>query len=142
MSREYPARPIVAVGVVVWRPEGQVLLVRRTRPPNEGLWSLPGGGLELGETLAEAGAREVREECGVELGESELLTALDLIERDEQGAVRFHYVLIDLLAPWAGGEPTAGDDAGAVRWFARAELANLDLWSETRRVLELAFDKL
>ena len=141
MSRSYPSQPLVGVGVIVWeQSRRRVLLVRRGRPPYEGRWSIPGGAVELGETLAEAAAREVREECAVTIGPCEVLTAVDLIERDDQGAVRYHYALVELLAPWAGGEPRAGDDAAEVAWAGRDDLAALDLWDETRRVLELAFD--
>lgn len=136
-SRHYPSRPVVGVGAVVWR-EGRVLLVKRGKPPRLGQWSLPGGGQQLGETLLEAVAREVREETGLDLVGAELLTTVDLIERDEAGAVRFHYTLVDFTADAAEGEPQAGDDAADARWFERAELEALGLWSETLRIIELA----
>ncbi|MFO1073712.1 MAG: NUDIX hydrolase [Geminicoccaceae bacterium] len=134
MSRLYPDRPVVGVGAVVWRGE-RVLLIRRGQPPRLGQWSLPGGGQLLGETLAEAVRREVREETGLELAAVELLTTLDLIERDPDGRVRFHYVLVDFTAEAPAGEPQAGDDAAAVGWFALDELAGLGLWTETLRVI-------
>ena len=137
MSREYPERPIVGVGAVVWRGD-RLLLVRRGKPPRLGQWSLPGGAQHLGETLAEAIAREVREEAGLEVEGLELLAAVDLVERDEAGRVRYHYTLVDFAAEAPAGEAVAGDDAAAVAWFTPAEAAALGLWSETERIIALA----
>ncbi len=138
MSREYPERPIVGVGAVVWRGD-RLLLVRRGKPPRIGQWSLPGGAQHLGETLAEAIAREVQEEAGITLEGVELLAAVDLVERDEAGRVRYHYTLVDFSAEAAGGdEAVAGDDAAEVAWFTPAEAGALGLWSETLRIIGLA----
>ena len=134
MSREYPDRPVVGVGAVVWRGQ-RVLLIRRGKPPRAGQWSLPGGGQQLGETLREAITREVREETGLELAELRLLTTVDLVEREAGGRVRYHYTLIDFTAEAADGEPLAGDDAAAVAWFEFDQLAELGLWSETLRII-------
>jgi 8-oxo-dGTP diphosphatase len=137
VSREYPERPIVGVGAVVWRGE-RLLLVRRGKPPRLGQWSLPGGAQHLGETLAAAIAREVREEAGLEVERVELLAAVDLVERDEAGRVRYHYTLVDFAAEAPAGDAVAGDDAVAVGWFTPAEAAELGLWSETERIVGLA----
>jgi ADP-ribose pyrophosphatase YjhB (NUDIX family) len=137
VSREYPERPIVGIGAVVWRGD-KVLLIRRGKPPRLGQWSLPGGAQRLGETLAEGIAREVLEETGLTLDRPELLTTVDLIERDEAGAVRFHYTLVDFTAEAPAGEAIPGDDASAVGWFTLAEVRELGLWSETVRIIELA----
>ena len=137
MSRLYPERPVVGVGTVVWRGP-RVLLVRRGKPPREGQWSLPGGAQRLGETLAEAAAREVREETGLDLASLTLVTTLDLIERDALGRVRYHYTLVDFTAEAAAGEPVAGDDAAAVAWFLLEELESAGLWSETLRIIRAA----
>lgn len=128
---------MVGVGAVVWR-GGQVLLVRRGRPPKAGQWSLPGGGQQLGETLLEAVAREVREETGLDLLQVQLLTTVDLIDRDLDGRVRYHYTLVDFTAEAAHGEAVAGDDAEAVAWFAPEGLDRLGLWAETLRIIGLA----
>lgn len=140
MSREFPARPVVGVGAVVWR-DGRVLLVRRGRPPRLGQWSLPGGGQELGETVEEAARREVREETGLELARVDLLTVVDLVERTEDGRVRYHYTLVDVDADAADGEPVAASDAAAVAWFDPVALASLPLWEETRRVIALSAER-
>ena len=137
MSREYPDRPMVGVGAVIWRGR-QVLLIRRGKPPRVGQWSLPGGAQQLGETLREAITREVREETGLELAEPRLLTTVDLVERDPDGRVRYHYTLVDFTAEAPDGEPVAGDDAAAVAWFEADQLAGLGLWSETLRIIDEA----
>jgi 8-oxo-dGTP diphosphatase len=137
MSREYPSHPVAGVGVVVWRGE-RVLLVRRGRPPRLGQWSLPGGGQQLGETVAEAACREVQEEAGVAIDLGPIIATIDLIERDPQGRVRYHYTLIDFTAEATGEALTPGDDAADARWFALEDLEALGLWSETVRVIHLA----
>jgi 8-oxo-dGTP diphosphatase len=134
MSREYPDRPVVGVGAVVWRGD-RVLLIRRGKPPRLGQWSLPGGAQQLGETLEEAIAREVREETGLDLAVLRFLATVDLIERDPDGRIRYHYTLIDFVAEAAVGEAVPGDDAAAVAWFAPEELGALGLWSETVRII-------
>lgn len=136
MTREYPDAPRVGVGVVVWR-DDQLLLIRRGQPPLAGAWSLPGGRQELGETIAEAGRREVMEETGLSVEIDDVITVVDFIERDDGGAIRYHYVLVDLNARWSGGEPRAGDDAVDLAWVAVSEIAAHDVWNETERVIRL-----
>lgn len=126
MPREYPDAPIIGVGAVVIK-DGHVLLVRRANHPNRGQWSIPGGTVELGETLAQAAAREVREECQVEVKPGGVLATYDLIQRDDQGRIRYHYVLIDLAARYLSGEPVASTDALEVRWVREAELDRLNI---------------
>jgi ADP-ribose pyrophosphatase YjhB (NUDIX family) len=130
----------VAVGAIVWR-DSKVLLVRRARPPRAGQWSIPGGRQELGETVSEAACREVAEETGVSVEVLDVVSAIDFIDRDEAGQVRFHYVLVDVVAEWTAGEPRAGDDAVEVGWFALDELLQLELWSETVRVIQMAAER-
>ena len=138
-GREYPLRPVVGVGVVVWHRE-QVLLVRRGKPPRVGHWSLPGGAQELGETVAEAARREVLEETGLEVEVGEVLATVDLIERDGD-RVRYHYTLIDFSAEALGPALRPGGDAADARWFALAEVERLGLWSETVRIIRLAHER-
>ncbi len=125
MRREYPQAPLVGVGAVVIR-EGHVLLVRRANEPNRGQWSIPGGTVELGETLAQAAAREVWEECQVQVEPGEVLSTFDLIRYDEQGKILYHYVLLDLAARYISGDPVAATDALEVRWVTATELDQLD----------------
>lgn len=122
MKREYPNRPLVGVGGVVVRDDGCVLLVQRGRDPGKGCWGLPGGLVELGETLAEALQRELNEECGIEIEPGEVLGVIEPRVLDEQGRVRFHYVVVDLLARYRGGELRAASDAAAARWVPPDEL--------------------
>jgi 8-oxo-dGTP diphosphatase len=123
--REYPAAPLVGVAVVVVDGE-RVLLVRRGRPPAAGQWSLPGGLVDLGEEVEAAARREIREECGLDIRLHGLVGVIDRIVRDDDGRVRYHYVLLDLLGTPAGGMARAGSDADAVRWATLEELADLD----------------
>lgn len=134
MSREYPDRPVAGVGAIVIA-DGRVLLIRRGGPPRDGQWSLPGGAQELGETFAEACAREVREETGLTIEVLGIVDAVDSIVRDDAGRVRFHYLLVDLLARPTGGTLKTGGDAADARWFAPDEALALPLWSETARVI-------
>ena len=140
MSRQYPARPIVGVGVVVWH-QDRVLLVRRGKAPRSGQWSLPGGAQRLGETLAEAARREVEEEVGLEVTLGDIVATLDLIERDPQDRVRYHYTLVDFVAEAPSGALRPGSDAADARWFTIAEVEALGLWSETIRVIKLAGER-
>ncbi len=140
MKRDYPQAPVVGVGVVCLR-GGEVLLVRRSKPPRAGGWSLPGGRQKLGETVREAAARELAEETGVEANIGALLDVVDSITRDGDGGLQYHYTLVDFRADWISGEVLAGGDAADARWFTAAELGGLDLWDETRRIVALALDR-
>lgn len=126
MIREYPDRPIVAVGGIVVR-DGRVLLVQRGREPSTGRWTIPGGAVLVGERLQEAVVRELREECGIEVEVGSVVEVLDRVVRDAAGRVQFHYVIVDYLARWVAGEPRAGSDAAAVRWLTQEEWAGLPL---------------
>ena len=140
MSREYPARPIVGVGVVVWHRD-RVLLVQRGKAPRIGHWSLPGGAQRLGETVAETARREVEEEAGLTVALGDIVATIDLIERDPEGRVRYHYTLVDFVAEAATSELHPGSDAADARWFTLAEVEALGLWSETVRVIKLAGER-
>lgn len=137
MSREYPARPIVGIGVAVLRP-GAVLLVRRGNPPNLGAWSLPGGGQELGETTEEAARRELHEETGLAVGPLHLAAVVDSLTRDEVGRLRYHYTIIDYAALWQGGEARPGGDISETAWCDFESFDRYALWSEARRVIGVA----
>lgn len=120
-AREYPSAPIVGVGAIVFRGDG-VLLVRRGREPLKGEWSLPGGRLELGESLRDGAAREVLEETGLLVTPRVHVETLDRVVRDEDGRVRYHYVLVDFLCDMVGGELSCGDDACDAAWVPIEEL--------------------
>lgn len=129
--------PRVGVGVVVFK-DDEVLLVQRGQEPNKGSWSIPGGKQELGEMLVETAHREVREETGIHIDQPQLLETLDLIDRDEAGAILYHYTLIDFTANWLAGDIVAGDDALQSIWVKIDELETFKLWGETTRVIKLA----
>ncbi len=140
MSREFPERPIVGVGVIVFK-GADVLLVRRGKPPRAGEWSIPGGAQELGETVAEAAVREIREETGLEINVQGLVDVVDLIRPSDdpnRAGIRHHYTLVDLVATWSAGDPVAGDDVTEARWIPAEDVAELGLWAETVRVISLA----
>jgi 8-oxo-dGTP diphosphatase len=140
MKREYPDSPLVGVGAVIIE-DGRVLLVKRGHPPLAGEWSIPGGVLELGETLREAAIREAREETCLVVEPADLLGVYDRVLRDDDGRTLYHYVLIDFLCHRMGGEASAADDADEVRWFAPEETAALALPEDTAEVIRLGFQK-
>jgi len=140
MRREYPKTPIVGVGAVIVKGD-QVLLIRRANEPSRGRWSIPGGTVELGETLAQAATREVSEECQLKVEIGDVLATFDLIQRDEQGRIRYHYVLLDLAARYVSGEPVAGTDALDVRWVKEAEFNELDIVPRLLPVLREALQR-
>jgi 8-oxo-dGTP diphosphatase len=140
VRREYPEAPIVGVGAVVI--DGtKVLLVRRGQEPLKGEWSLPGGALELGETLQQGVVREVLEETGLIVVPGGIIEILDRIIPDEaSGRVRYHYVLIDFVCHVSGGALCSASDAEEVRWVERDQLQNgFRLAPVTMAVIEKAF---
>jgi 8-oxo-dGTP diphosphatase len=140
LMREYPTGPVLGVGVVVL--DGpRVLLIQRANDPGRGQWSVPGGVVELGETMHEAGQREVGEECGVEVEVGSLVETYDLIQRDEVGEIRFHYVLMHFAARYLGGSPAASSDALDVGWYTKTDLAKLDMPDRLREVIVRAMEE-
>ena len=137
-SNEYPNRPRVAVGAIVFH-DSKVLLVRRGKPPAEDLWAIPGGSVEIGESLKSAAEREIFEETGIRICVGEPAFTFDVIEFDGDGQVRFHYVIVDLMAEYIEGEPLAGDDATEARWISADELKKLKVSSATLELLETQF---
>jgi ADP-ribose pyrophosphatase YjhB (NUDIX family) len=127
--------PLVGAAAAVFDEAGRVLLVRRGRPPRVGQWGLPGGMLELGERLADAAAREVNEECGVEIAIGGVAGVFEPVTRDEQGRIEYHYVVIDFWARYVSGEPRAGDDAAGVAWASMEEIEGYQLMPESRQVV-------
>jgi ADP-ribose pyrophosphatase YjhB (NUDIX family) len=142
MQREFPITPLVGVGAVIVE-AGRVLLVRRGREPLKGHWSLPGGLLELGESLTDGVKREAREETGLIVEPVELIELLDRIHR-EDNRVRYHYVIADYLCRVTGGALQAASDADAVRWVERSEWNShsaLKLDPITTRVIEAGWQR-
>jgi ADP-ribose pyrophosphatase YjhB (NUDIX family) len=133
--RHYPDRPVLAVSVALWT-GNRLLLVRRARPPLAALWSFPGGVVEIGESLKEAAAREVREETGLEVEIDEPIERAEIIRRDADGRVEHHYVIIVFAGRHISGAAHAGDDVDAVRWIDVSELASYELTPDTARILK------
>jgi 8-oxo-dGTP diphosphatase len=140
MKREYPDAPLVGVGAVIIE-ERRVALVKRGHPPLLGEWSIPGGVLEVGETLQAAAVREALEETGLTVETAELLGVFDRVLKDDAGQVRYHYVLIDFLCRRIGGTLQAAGDAVETRWFTDVEAGKLPLAKDTAEVIRLGFEK-
>jgi ADP-ribose pyrophosphatase len=128
---------MVGVAAVVLR-EGQVLLVLRGREPAKGIWGIPGGLLELGETLAEGARREVLEECNVEIRVGPVVGVFEPMQRDPDGRLRYHYVVVDLLAHYQDGELRAADDADDACWVDVDRLEELPILPETVAIVRKA----
>ena len=136
-KREYPDRPYVGVGVIVFR-DKEVLLVQRDKEPNKGQWSIPGGRQMLGETAAEAAQRELLEETGVKVDRLKLVDVVDAIIPDVEGKIKYHYTLVDYMGQWQSGEARPGDDAKEVRWVRLNELSSYSLLEKTMKIIQKA----
>ena len=133
--REYPESPVVGVGAVVVK-DGKVLLIKRGVDPNKGVWAIPGGSLKLGETLQEGAEREIMEETGITVRAKEPVYSFDFFERDGDGRVRFHYVVVDMMADYIGGEVQGADDALEARWVSPEELKDMEVSRNTLKILD------
>jgi len=134
-KRDYPSSPRIAVGAVVFK-ENRILLIERKNPPGKGLWAIPGGRVRLEETLQMAAEREIMEETGIVIRAKDPVYAFDVIEPDARGRIRFHYVIVDLLADYISGQPNPASDACDARWIAHHELDELTLSTNTRKFLK------
>lgn len=140
MKRDYPEQPLVGVGAVIVE-RGRVVVVRRSTEPLKGEWSIPGGLLELGETVGAAAAREALEETGLVVEPGEVLGVFDRILPDSEGKIRYHYVLIDLLCRRVSGELRAGGDAAEARWLTAEELKSFPVAEPAASVLRKALQR-
>lgn len=133
--REYPQKPIVGVGAIVVR-EGKVLLVKRAAAPSRGLWAIPGGSLELGETLQRGAEREILEETGIRIRAGAPVYAFDFIEYDTSNRLQYHFVVVDVEAEYVGGEVQAADDALDARWVSPEDLQGMPVSRNTLKILK------
>jgi 8-oxo-dGTP diphosphatase len=141
MSRTYPTRPYLAVSAAIFR-NGRVLIVRRARPPAHGLYTLPGGGVELGETLEEAVIREVREETALEVEPVALAGYRQAIGRDAKGDVERHFVILPFAARWVGGEIALNEELAEAHWLLPSELAGLTTTEGLAQIVAAAAERL
>src|SRR5207245_9353589 len=136
VPKRIPEAPVPAVGAIVFR-DGAVLLVKRGAEPNRGRWSLPGGSLEIGETVESGAVRETREETGVDVQPLRVLDVRDFIERKD-GEVRWHYVLIDVLCEYLRGDPFPATAAESARLIPLRELGEYDVVARSLEVLQVS----
>jgi len=136
-DREYPKHPLVGVGAILLKGD-KVLLVKRGREPSKGMWSIPGGLVELGEGVRDAVVREVMEEAGLRIVPGELFDVVDAVHRDERGRVRFHYVIVDFLAEPDEELPMPGTDVDEAKWVPIRGLSKLAMTTSAKNAIEKA----
>jgi len=141
MWREYPTSPVVGVAAMIFSDES-ILLVKRGNEPAKGRWGLPGGVVEIGETVREAIAREVEEETGILVRPIELLDVFNNIIRDDEGRVRFHYVLCEFLCENVGGDLKASTDVSDAKWVPLLELSSIDMSRGTKQFISRVRSKI
>ncbi len=134
-NNAYPPVPRVGVGAIVIH-EGRILLVKRGIEPSRGLWAIPGGTLELGETMQECAAREILEETGITIKVGKCVYVFDFLERDDSGKIKFHFVVVDFAGQYLSGEPKGSDDAEDARWLKPEELNSLPVAKNTLAALK------
>jgi len=137
-DRRYPRWPLIGVGALIFH-RRRILMAQRGKEPLKGVWSLPGGALEVGESLDAGVRREVREETGLEVKPARVFEIFERIMRDGHGVPEYHYVLIDYICRVTGGALRAGDDVCRVEWFRERELRELEITEGTLTVIERAF---
>jgi len=140
-ARSYPERPFLAASAAIVR-DGKILVVRRARPPAHGLYTLPGGGVEVGETLMEAVAREVREETALEIEPVGLAGFRETIVRDADSRVERHFIILCFASRWRAGDPVLNEELSEARWLDPAELAGLPTTPGLAEIVAAAFERL
>jgi ADP-ribose pyrophosphatase YjhB (NUDIX family) len=140
-ARSYPERPFLAASAAIVR-EGKILVVRRARPPAIGLYTLPGGVVEVGETLMEAVAREVREETALEIEPVALAGFRETIVRDADSRVERHFIILCFASRWRAGDPVLNEELSEARWLDPAELASLPITPGLAEIVAAAFERL
>jgi ADP-ribose pyrophosphatase YjhB (NUDIX family) len=141
LSRTYPARPYLAVSAAIFR-DGRVLIVRRARPPAHGLYTLPGGGVELGETLEEAVVREVREETALDVEPVGLAGYRQAIARDAEARVERHFVILPFAARWIGGEISLNEELAEAHWLEPAAVSGLETTEGLAQIIAAAAERI
>jgi 8-oxo-dGTP diphosphatase len=139
--RTYPTRPYLAVSAAIFH-DDRVLIVRRGRPPAHGLYTLPGGGVELGESLEQAVIREVREETGLAIAPLALVGFREAIARDAAGRIERHFVILPFAARWIGGEITLNEELAEAQWRKPDELAGLKTTDGLAQIVAAAAERI
>jgi 8-oxo-dGTP diphosphatase len=134
-DRLYPAHPLPGVGAVVWNGR-EILLERRGQPPAQNTWALPGGLIEVGEQAEVAIQREIMEECGITVKVGPVLGLFEPVQRDADGRVQYHFLVIDFLATYLAGDLRVGDDAAEVRWVLPQQMAEYHLTAATSEMIQ------
>ena len=140
-ARSYPERPFLAASAAIVR-DGKILVVRRARPPANGLYTLPGGVVEIGETLMEAVAREVREETALEIEPVALAGFRETIVRDADSRVERHFIILCFASGWRAGDPVLNEELSEARWLDPAELAGLPTTPGLAEIVAATFERL
>lgn len=135
MAREYPEHPVVGVGAVVVR-NGRALIIKRAHEPRKGEWSLPGGLLELGESLQDAIRREIKEETTLDVVVGPIIETFDRVHRDDHGRIRYHFVIVDFVCWPTGGEAMPASDADGVAWVSFKEIDDYAVNAHAKAVIE------
>jgi len=135
MAREYPEHPVVGVGAVVVR-DGRALIIKRAHEPRKGEWSLPGGLVELGESLQDAIRREIKEETTLDVEVGPIIETFDRVHRDDHGRIRYHFVIVDFVCWPKGGEAAPGSDADGVAWVRFNEIDDYAVNAHAKAVIE------
>ena len=141
MRKEYPEHPMVGVGAIIVQ-DGKILIVRRGSEPGKGKWSVPGGLVELGETVEQAVVREVREECGLDVEVDRLIDIVDSMTFDKNGRLKYHFIILDFFVKIKGGKLRPGDDAKEALWVPLEEVENYDLTKTFKEFLKRNMEKL
>jgi len=131
MKRLYPDQPVVGIGVVIVS-EGKIMLAQRGNEPSKGKWTIPGGLVELGESITTAVIREAKEETCLDVENPRLIDVVDNVDLDESGKVKYHYVIVDYFVTVKGGTLSAASDAADLRWVRLDEVENYDLTASFR----------
>jgi len=141
LIRQYPNKPVVGVGAIILDAD-KILLEKRRNSPGKGKWSIPGGLVDIGETVEEAVIREVKEETGLEVHDPRLVDVVNYVSLDEKGSVLYHYVIIDYLVTSSGGKPKAASDAEDLQWVPLLKVEEYDLTESFRFFFQQNREKL
>lgn len=136
LRRKYPEQPIIAVAALILNEKGDLLLVRRGSEPGKGLWSIPGGAVELGESLEQALKREVKEETGLDIKSLKLLDIFEVVEKEHSGRIRYHYVILDYIVEKCGGFLKPATDVSDAKWVSMEKIDSYNITKSLRKLID------